>query len=177
MQLNNNVTWGCLYSIWQAVYSYLERLLSRVICGNLVITNVNLVQNVVQTWQFVLMIEYNQPTQNNCNGGNRVHLLRDYSVWSSHVHKTPLQMWECSLFTSLLFCSTIFSCSLRLKERIYLVSIHCVSLLDLLATINLYYIEWKGAKKQNTPMETTLCYSRNITMVTYLRCSALQQTS
>ena len=51
-------------SIWQAVYSYLDRLLSRVICGNLVITNYNLVQNVVQTCQFVRTIEYNQPTQN-----------------------------------------------------------------------------------------------------------------
>ena len=39
-------------------------ILSRVICGNLVITNHNLVQNVVQTCQFVLTIEYNQPTQN-----------------------------------------------------------------------------------------------------------------
>ena len=53
-----------ILSIWQAVYSYLDRLLSRVICGNLVITNDNLVQNVVQTCQFVLTIEYNQPTQN-----------------------------------------------------------------------------------------------------------------
>ena len=34
-------------------------------CGNLVTTNDNLVQNVVQTCQFVLTIEYNQPTQNN----------------------------------------------------------------------------------------------------------------
>ena len=48
-------------------------------------------------------------------------------------------MRACSLFTSQLFCTTIFSCSLTFKERIYLVSIHCVSLLDLLATINLYY--------------------------------------
>ena len=52
------------YSIWQAVYSYLDRLLSRVICGNLVTINDNLVQNVVQTCQFALTIEYNQPTQN-----------------------------------------------------------------------------------------------------------------
>ena len=34
------------------------------------------------------------------------------------------------------FCTIIFSCSLTLKE---IVSIHCVSLLNLLATINLYY--------------------------------------
>ena len=53
------------YSIWQAVYSYLDRLLSRVICGNLVTTNENLVQNVVQTCQFLHTIEYNQPAQNN----------------------------------------------------------------------------------------------------------------
>ena len=52
------------YSIWQAVYSYLDRLLIQVICGNLVTTNHNLVQNVVQTCQFVSRIEYNQPTQN-----------------------------------------------------------------------------------------------------------------
>ena len=42
--------------------------LSRVICGNLVTTNDNLVQNVVQTCQFVLTIEYNQPTQNKSFG-------------------------------------------------------------------------------------------------------------
>ena len=53
-----------LYSIWQAVYSYLDRLLSGVICGNLVITNHYPVQNVVQTCQFASTIEYNQPTQN-----------------------------------------------------------------------------------------------------------------
>ena len=52
------------YSIWQAVYSYLDRLLIRVICGNQVPTNHNLVQNVVQTCQFASTIEYNQPTQN-----------------------------------------------------------------------------------------------------------------
>ena len=51
------------------VYSYLDRLLSRVICGNLVTTNRNLVQNVVQTWQFESTIEYNQPTQNNVESG------------------------------------------------------------------------------------------------------------
>ena len=45
-----------------------------------------------------------------------ITLLRDHSVWSSHVHKTPLQMQACSLFTSQLFCITIFSCSLTLKE-------------------------------------------------------------
>ena len=38
----------------------------------------------------------------------------------------------CSLFTSQRFCITIGSCSLTLIERIYHVSIHCVSLLDLL---------------------------------------------
>ena len=44
----------------------LEKTLKNVIiCGNLVTTNDNLVQNVVQTCQFVLTIEYNQPTQNN----------------------------------------------------------------------------------------------------------------
>ena len=65
-------------------------------------------------------------------------MLRDHSVWSSHLHKMPLQMRACSLFTSQLFCITIISCSLTLKERISLVSIHCVSLLELSAMINLY---------------------------------------
>ena len=51
------------YSIWQAVYSYLDRLLIRVICGNLVTTN----YNVVQTCQFASTIEFKQPTQNNYN--------------------------------------------------------------------------------------------------------------
>ena len=46
------------------MYSYLDQLLSHVICENLVTTYRNLVQNVVQTWQFESTIEYNQPTQN-----------------------------------------------------------------------------------------------------------------
>ena len=46
------------------MYSYLDRLFIQVICGNLVTTNHNLVQNVVQTYQFVNTIECNQPTQN-----------------------------------------------------------------------------------------------------------------
>ena len=46
-------------------------------------------------------------------------MLQDHSVWSSCVHKTPLQTRACSLFTSQLFCTTIFSCSLISKERIY----------------------------------------------------------
>ena len=49
-----------------------------------------------------------------------------------------LYMRACSLFTSQLFCITFISCSLTLKERIYLVSIHCISVLELSATINLY---------------------------------------
>ena len=46
-----------------------------------------------------------------------IPLLWDHSVWLSHVHKTPLQMRVCSLFTSQPFCITIISCSLTLKER------------------------------------------------------------
>ena len=42
-------------------------------------------------------------------------------------------------FTSHVSCFSNISCSSTLRERIYLVSIHCVSMLDLLATINLYY--------------------------------------
>ena len=58
-----------------------------------------------------------------------MQLLQDHSDWSSHVHKTPLQMRACSLcLPYYLFCLPPFSCSL--KERIYLVSIHRVSLLD-----------------------------------------------
>ena len=45
---------------------------------------------------------------------------KKHSVWSSLVHKTPLQMRECSLFISKLFCTNIFSCSLTLNERILL---------------------------------------------------------
>ena len=45
---------------------------------------------------------------------------KNHSVWSSLVHKTPLQMRECSLFISKLLCTTIFSCSLTLNERILL---------------------------------------------------------
>ena len=59
--LNVKLLW---YSIWQAVYSYLNRLFIRVFRGNLVTTNYNLVQNVVQTCQFISTIKYNQPTQN-----------------------------------------------------------------------------------------------------------------
>ena len=40
-------------------------------------------------------------------------------VWSSHVHKTLLQMRECSLFTLQLFCITFISCSLTCNKRIY----------------------------------------------------------
>ena len=47
--------------MWFEVFAV---LLSRVICGNLITTNYNLVQSVVQTCQFVRTIEYNQPTQN-----------------------------------------------------------------------------------------------------------------
>ena len=68
------------------------------------------------------------------------------TVWSSHVHKTSLKIWACSLFTLQLFCTSINSCSLTLQERIYLVSIHRVSLLDLLATINLYWLTYKIKK-------------------------------
>ena len=76
MQLTINVTCGCLYSIWQAVYSYLDRLLSRVIRGNLVTMN----NNVVQTCQFVSMINYNQATQNRAVKPKKIkrkcHLLK-----------------------------------------------------------------------------------------------------
>ena len=34
-------------------------------------------------------------------------LLRDHSVWYSHVHKTRQQIWAYSLFTLLLFCTTV----------------------------------------------------------------------
>ena len=40
-------------------------LFIQVICGNQVTTNCILIQNVVQTGQFVSTMEYNQPTQNN----------------------------------------------------------------------------------------------------------------
>ena len=47
-----------------------------------------------------------------------------------------------SLFTLLTFCKTIFSCSLILKERIYIVPFTCVSLIP--ATIPvLFYLENK----------------------------------
>ena len=42
-----------------------------------------------------------------------------------------------SLFTSLTFCTIIFSCPLILKERIYTVPFTCVSLIEIPATINL----------------------------------------
>ena len=41
-------------------------------------------------------------------------------------------------FHHTLFCSIIFSCSLRLKERIHLASIERVSFIELSATINLF---------------------------------------
>ena len=45
-------------------------------------------------------------------------MLRDHSVWSSQVHNTPLQMQACSLFTLLIFCTTIFSCSVDIEREI-----------------------------------------------------------
>ena len=44
-----------------------------------------------------------------------------------------------SMFTSCTCCTIIFSCLVTLKKRINVVSIPCVSLLERLATINLYY--------------------------------------
>ena len=52
-----------------------------------------------------------------------------------------------SLFTSFTFSNIIFSCSLISKERIYLVFIHQVLVLEILAMINLYrsisYLDFK----------------------------------
>ena len=48
-------------------------------------------------------------------------------------------MWAGSLFTSFTFCNITGSCSLIPKENIRC-SISCVSLIEILATINLYYI-------------------------------------
>ena len=45
-------------------------------------------------------------------------VLRDHFVWLSHIHKTPLQMQACYLFTSQLFFTTSSNCSLTLKERL-----------------------------------------------------------
>ena len=56
---------------------------------------------------------------------SKLQLLRDHSFWSSHVHKTPLHTLACSLFTSLLFCITIVSCSLTSQERIYVDPLLC----------------------------------------------------
>ena len=44
-----------------------------------------------------------------------------------------------SLFSLFTFCNIIFSCSLISKERIYLVPFTCGSLMEIPATINLYY--------------------------------------
>ena len=45
-----------------------------------------------------------------------------------------------SLFTSFTFCNIIFSCSLILKEKIFVVPFASVSLIEIPATINLYYL-------------------------------------
>ena len=53
-------------------------------------------------------------------------LFQDYSVWSSHVHKMPLQMHACSLFTSQLVCTSIDSCSFAWKETLCpFIVFHC----------------------------------------------------
>ena len=66
-----------LYSIWQAGTLILTGYLSVFICGNLVITN----RNVVQTWQFVNTIEYNQPTQNTPHCTSRTQCIQKYLFW------------------------------------------------------------------------------------------------
>ena len=52
------------------------------ICIN-VTTNHNLVQNVVQTWQFVSTIKYNQPTQNTINENRSINYWKIDSVEDS----------------------------------------------------------------------------------------------
>ena len=102
-----------------------------------------------------------------CLHHNNLFVMRHF-VWLSCVHKTPLQMWACSLFTSHIFCITIISCSLTLKEKVFLVSIHCVSLFEL--QLNLYKFHMLNRfytylrKTQNTL--TYLWKTQN--MLTYL---------
>ena len=44
-------------------------------------------------------------------------------VWSSHIHQMTLQKGWALSFTLCVFCTINISCSLTLKERIYLVSL------------------------------------------------------
>ena len=53
---------------------------------------------------------------------SRIYTNGDYFVWFRHIHKTPLQIWRALSFTLCVFCTTIVSCSLSLKERIYVTS-------------------------------------------------------
>ena len=60
--------------------------------GNLVTTNDNLVQNIVQTCQFVLMIEYNQPTQNTSRFPNCINCMQNdvttqWQSWDTFLKK------------------------------------------------------------------------------------------
>ena len=89
------------------------QIISRVICGNLVITNHNLVQNVVQTCQFVSTIEYNQPTQNNSlhhiETRQIQHIFRYLIQYTRHLWYVPkLQFFNT---TTLFHHSTLHSCS------------------------------------------------------------------
>ena len=60
-----------------------------------------------------------------------MNMLRDHSVWSSHVHKMPLQMRACSLLPH--------NYSVSPSSFVHWHCAHsCVSLLELPAMINLY---------------------------------------
>ena len=72
------------------MYSYLDRLFIRVICGNQINTKCNLVQNLVQTWQFGSTIEYNQPTQNNHGSPWEGHGLPEH-LYKAELYNLTLQ--------------------------------------------------------------------------------------
>ena len=73
-----------------------------------------------RTWAFFNYLDSSQK----CNKQHFQPLMLYHLiiVWTSHIHKTPLQMWACSLLTLQLFCITIISCSLTSNEIILIFS-------------------------------------------------------
>ena len=69
-----------------------------------------------------------------------IPVLCDHLYGQVTLTRRPHKYGRALCFTSHVSCNASISCSLTLREIIYLVPIHYVSLLDLLAMFNLYYL-------------------------------------
>ena len=86
-------------------------------------------------------------------------------VWSSHIHKMPLQIRSCSLITLCVFCTIIISCSLTSKEKIYCVSLtefHSQSYL-LRLTCNYMLLSEQGPRCRNKKAKK-ICFVQGLVM-------------